>query len=126
MFLTVTHPLRVRIPNREFRLTPGRVIEVELNETQVLRLIAHAKDRVRVLTIGSCVAWDSPLFGRCTGEVTMLPEGQWLAIRGHSVTGEAVLLPLDWIIEILPAEEGDGKAHETNGLNTGMDHERQS
>jgi hypothetical protein len=103
----VTQPLRLRLPDREVVLEPDKVIKLELDETFGLRLLARAKDRVRLLKVGSRVAWESPLFGRVVGEVAMLPEGASLVVQ-HPIAEDLRSIPLDWIIEILP-ENADEK-----------------
>jgi hypothetical protein len=105
VFVTVTEPLRLRLPDGELVLDQGKVIDLDLDETLSLRLLARAKDRVRLLKIGSRVAWESPLFGRVVGEVAMLPEGDSLVVR-HPIVEELVTLPLAWITEILSDEAG--------------------
>ena len=48
------------------------------------------------LSPGANITWDSPLFGNCIGEVAMAPEGGWVVVRTHSVTGNLALVKLDW------------------------------
>lgn len=44
---------------------------------------------------GSTVKWDIPGIGRRSGEVAMAPEGGWLIVRDHSVTGELLWIKID-------------------------------
>ncbi len=53
--------------------------------------------RGAVLRPGMWVEWDSPLFGPCSGEVAMEPEGGWLVVREHSVTGDLALINTAWL-----------------------------
>jgi hypothetical protein len=46
---------------------------------------------------GHWIAWDSPLFGECVGQVALEQEGDWLCVRTHSVTGNLALVRKDWI-----------------------------
>ncbi len=45
---------------------------------------------------GTLVEWDSPLFGPSSGEVALSPEGGWVVVRTHSVTGNLAFVKLDW------------------------------
>ena len=91
---------------------PG-CVPTDLPETYALKLLTKASDTVRVfkpvvpedLQPGTTISWQSPLFGRVQGEVAMLPEGGWLVVRCHSVTGDLALVKLDWHIRI----EGNAK-----------------
>ncbi len=67
------------------RLLPDKPLDIgprcdeinELNEKRGVRLSA-----------GKIVVWDSPLFGRCSGEVVLALTGGWLVVRSHRVTGQ--------------------------------------
>jgi hypothetical protein len=106
VFVTVTEPLRLRLPDGEVVLDPGKVIALDLDETLSLRLLARAKDRVRLLQVGSRVVWKSPLFGRVVGEVAMLPEGASLVVR-HPIVDDLVALPLGWVTEIVTEDDAE-------------------
>jgi hypothetical protein len=82
-------------------LKPGRLEHVHLTDKQVDRLLAKVGSDIRLLKIGSIVAWNSPMFGRCEGHVAMLPEDDWIGIKRHPVTEEPVFLPCPWITEIV-------------------------
>ncbi len=101
MFVMVSRPLRLRLADQEIQLEPGRLIQLELTETQAARLRARVGQDVRWLTVGSCVAWNSPLFGPCVGRVAWLPVDDWIAIERHPITGQATLLPCSWITVIV-------------------------
>jgi hypothetical protein len=104
MFLTVTCPLRVYLADREVSLKPGRLEHLHLTDKQVDRLVARLGPGIRLLRVGSIVAWNSPLFGRCEAPVGMLPEGNWIGIKRHPITEEPLLLPCSWITEIVSNE----------------------
>ena len=113
MIVEATEPLRVVIEDsgETIRLKP--YVPTDLPETYALKLLTKASDTVRVfkpvvpedLQPGTTISWQSPLFGRVQGEVAMLPEGGWLVVRCHSVTGDLALVKLDWHIRI----EGNAK-----------------
>ena len=65
---------------------------------EVIRVLASREQTPSAeLQPGVWVEWDSPLFGRCVGQVAMTPESGWLVVRHHSVTGDLALLSVDWI-----------------------------
>ena len=103
MFVSVTWPFVLHLPDGNIHLKPGRLIELHLPEVQAHAFFSDqkAKAHVRTLEIGSRVAWRSPLFGTCTGRVALLPEGGWLVVRDHSSTGELALIQVGWITDIL-------------------------
>ena len=80
-------------------LNPGRPVEVADEVAQKLR--QRAPEKVRCFTLlkpqdlapGIRVWWYSPLFGLCTGEVALAPEGGWFVVREHSVTNELAIVP---------------------------------
>ncbi len=72
---------------------------------QVLQLLQREKVvKCERLRPGVWIAWDSPLFGRCTGEVVMSPEKGWLVVRHFRVSGELVFVPEALIVQV------DGKS----------------
>jgi hypothetical protein len=102
MFVTVTRPLHLRLPTGDVMLTPGHLTQLTFGPELVHRVLAQARDHVRPLCIESLLVWDSPLFGRCTGEVTRLPEGDSVRVRAldHSLIGDEVDISLHWITEV--------------------------
>ena len=102
MFVTVTRPLRLRLPTGDVTLTPGHLMQLTFAPELLHRVVAQAGKYVRPLGVGSLLVWDSPLFGRSTGEVTMLPEGDSVRVRAldHSLRGDEVDISLHWITEI--------------------------
>ena len=72
---------------------------------QVLQLLQREKvGNCERLRPGVWIEWDSPLLGRCTGEVVMSPEKGWLVVRHFRVSGELVFVPEALIVQV------DGKS----------------
>ena len=104
MFVTVSRPLHLHLPSGDVVLTPGHIIQLTFAPKLLHRVLAQAREYLRPLRIGSLLMWDSPLFGRCTGEVIMLPQGDSLRVRilDHSVMGDEMDISLHWITEVGP------------------------
>jgi hypothetical protein len=105
MLVTVTRPLRIRLPFGDVTLTPGHLMKLTFGLELLQRLLAEAGECVRPLRIGSLLVWDSPLFGMCTGKVTSLPEGEWVRIRDHSIIRDEAEISLHWIREVRPESD---------------------
>ena len=88
-------------------LDPGRPVDVA--DEVVQKLLQRAPGKVRCFTLlqpqdlvpGTHVWWYSPLFGLCTGEVALAPEGGWFVVREHSVTKQLAMVPAGqvWAME---------------------------
>jgi len=103
MWIEALTPLRIKLPDRDLCLTAGQLRD--LSDDLATRLVQHASGKVRVvdpsvvenLQPGAWVSWESPLFGRCTGQIALAPENSWLVVRCHSVTGDLSLVKVDGI-----------------------------
>ncbi len=60
---------------------------------------------------GTWVEWNSPLFGRCSGQVAMSPESGWFVVRSHSVTGDLALIHVNWNVRLRLRQPRDGNGY---------------
>ncbi len=73
---------------------------------EVIRVLASGEQTPSAeLQPGVWVEWESPLFGRCVGQVAMTPESGWLVVRAHSVTGDLALIHVDWNVRVCERNE---------------------
>ncbi len=56
---------------------------------------------------GARASWHSPLFGDVHGLVALPPEKGMVCLCDHSVTGDTVFIPLEWVTSV--EEPLDGK-----------------
>jgi hypothetical protein len=105
MYVTVTRPMHVRLAMEDVTLMPGRLIKLEFGQDVLNRVVACARRYIRPLRVGSVIAWESPVFGQCTGRVTKLPEGNLVGVCDHSVTRDVDVIHLHWIREVCPEPE---------------------
>jgi len=103
VWIEVLIPLQIKLPDRELCLRAGQL--QNLPDALATRLVKHASGKVRIvdpptlesLQPGAWVSWESPLFGRGTGQIALAPENGWLVVRYHSVTGNLGLVRVDGI-----------------------------
>ncbi len=94
-----------RWPGGEVRLEPGNPIE--LPKERATRLLAKTCGKVRVvdpdpipaLNPGDRIAWESPLFGRLTGEVLAVRDDGRLEVF-NPVTETVTPIPREWVREV--------------------------
>ena len=109
--LEALEPLTYRWPDGEVRLEPGK--PVSLPDERARRLLAKAQGKVRAIELAAqavqgqflpdaWIAWHSPLFGECRGQLAMAPENGWLVVRCHSVTGDLALIRIGWDVRVIP------------------------
>lgn len=88
---------------REIVLRPGA--PVNLPEAPARKLLERAPGKVRavrtdpILAVepGSTVTWDSPLFGRVTGQVMAVCVDGFLEVH-HPLTKQPTTIPLSWMV----------------------------
>ena len=103
MWIEALIPLQIKLPDRELYLMAGQLRD--LPDDLVAMLVKHVSGKVRVvdpsavenLQPGAWVLWESPLFGRCKGQIALAPENGWVVVRCHSVTGDLSLVKVDGI-----------------------------
>ncbi|MDR4485125.1 MAG: hypothetical protein R3B95_18295 [Nitrospirales bacterium] len=103
MLIEALMTLRLKLPDRDLRVAAGQT--VNLPDELALKLLERAAGKVRAvappvladLISGAKIVWESPLFGKCTGEIALPPENGWLVVRSHSVTGNLALVNVDWV-----------------------------
>lgn len=98
MLILSGEPLRVRLPDREVRLTSGQI--AEFRDDEALRLVKRSGGKVRALLPGVWIRWQSPLFSSPYGRVTTILGDGWLEVSDHSITGGEAMVAIHAVTEI--------------------------
>lgn len=79
--------------------------QLALYKGEILRFLRDQQSHaLSGFQVGSWMSWNSPLFGRCSGQVAMEPEKGWCVVRCHSVTGDLALINLEWDVRVEPPQ----------------------
>ena len=113
LILEPLEPLTIRIEGQIWTLMPGQPFELPEAPAQKLlhlvptkvRPLSEASVRGATLSIGQTIRWHSPLFGDVHGLVALPPDRGMVCVCEHSVTGDTVWIPLEWVVPIQEPKE---------------------
>lgn len=96
MTVEILASLPVILDGRNVDLRPGQVIDLPPDKAHRLLSRAPGKARLVGLTPGTKIEWESPLFGRLSGELLAIEANGDLAVY-HPCTGTLATISSAWV-----------------------------
>ncbi len=105
MWIESCKPLKLLLPGQVLRVKPGT--PVDLPDEYGRKLLSKAGDSVKeilrvqgntTLVLGKKITWDSPLFGKCLGQVDLTPV-EVNVLVDLPVNEKLTWIPVSWVCD---------------------------